>query len=78
MGHADLLLKALTRVAKNIALDRPFTDLWSQFSDEELRAMILSNAGTFKELRAEAMRRGIWDDLKKTPLPTQENPDGPR
>ena len=37
-----------------------------KLSDEQFRTMMLTVAEVFRTMKAEAIRRGIWDELKGT------------
>ena len=49
-------------------LDRMLAETMGALTDVQLREMLIVTAATFRRVRDEVERRGLWDEWKKTPV----------
>lgn len=68
MTTARQLLDAVKRYSELKKCDVDPEKMLLEVPDEQFKMMLFTTAELFKKLRAEAERRGLWDEISKRKL----------
>lgn len=68
-SKATELLKAVERYKAMMTAQPDPEQLLREVPDEQFRVLVYTAAELLKTLKAEALRRGIWDDFKTRKAP---------